>query len=80
MAAAGIVVGKGQNVEDRRVKWTTYYNLKTWFNSWQKELIELGFAHFDTKTKLYNVCGANVDAYKSIHFIKTLLNKKCLTS
>eukprot|EP00804_Cyclotella_cryptica_P002589 CCRYP_010430-RA/>CCRYP_010430-RA protein AED:0.08 eAED:0.03 QI:0/0/0/1/0/0/2/0/413 len=46
-AANSIVVGKGKNAKDRRVKWTTYYNLKTWFDSWQEELIELGFAKYD---------------------------------
>lgn len=47
-----IVVGKGKNAEDRRVKWTTYYNLKSWFDSWQEELIKLGFVHYDEKSKV----------------------------
>ena len=51
-AAESIVVGKGKNAEDRRVKWTIYFNLKTWFDSWQEELIELGFAHYDEKNKV----------------------------
>ena len=51
-AADSIVVGKGKNAEDRRVKWTTYYHLKTWFDSWQEKLIELGFAHYDEKSKV----------------------------
>jgi hypothetical protein len=51
-AANSIVVGKGKNAEDRRVKWTTYYNLKTWFDSWQEELIELGFANYDDENKV----------------------------
>ena len=53
MAAASTVVGKGQNVEDRRVKWTTYYNLKTWFDSLQEELIELGFVKYDDENKVF---------------------------
>ena len=51
-AAESIVVEKGKSAEDRRVKWTTYFNLKTWFDSWQEELIELGFAHYDEKNKV----------------------------
>ncbi len=51
-AADSIVVGKGKNAEDRRVKWMTYYNLKTWFDSWQEELIELGFANLDDENKV----------------------------
>ena len=51
-AAESIVVGKGKNAEDRRIKWTTYYNLKTWFDSWQEDLIELGFAHYDEENKV----------------------------
>jgi hypothetical protein len=51
-AAESIVVGKGKNAEDRRIKWTTYYNLKTWFESWQEDLIELGFAHYDEENKV----------------------------
>jgi hypothetical protein len=50
-AANSIVVGKGKNAGDMRVKWMTYYNLKTWFDSWQEELIELGFANYDVKIK-----------------------------
>ena len=34
------------DIYNRRVKWTTYYNLKTWFDSWQENLMELGFAHY----------------------------------
>jgi hypothetical protein len=33
-----------ESVEDRRLRWTTYANLKLWFDSWGRDLIELGFA------------------------------------
>ncbi len=36
----------------KKVKWTTYYNLKTWFNSWQENLIELGLANYNEKNKV----------------------------
>jgi hypothetical protein len=38
---------KVNNVEDRRVQWTTHKNLKLWFENWGKDLVELGFAHLD---------------------------------
>ena len=31
----------------------TYYNLKTWFDSWKEELIELGFAKYDDENKVF---------------------------
>ena len=31
-------------LEDRRKRWTTYNNLKLWFDIWEKSLVELGFA------------------------------------
>ena len=51
-AVGSILVEKEKNVKDRRVKWTTYYNLKTWLDSWQEELIELGFAKYDDENKI----------------------------
>ena len=37
-------VGKNNNAEQRRIMWTTYYNLKIWFDNWERNLLELGFA------------------------------------
>lgn len=45
MDAKRLTVGKANNAEDRRVIWMTYFNLKTWFDSWKEELILLGFAY-----------------------------------
>jgi hypothetical protein len=43
--------GRGNNAEQRRIMWTTYYNLKSWFNNWERDLLELGFAEkVDGKT------------------------------
>ena len=33
-----------QPVEDRRIRWTTYSNLKLWFDSWKRDLVDLIFA------------------------------------
>jgi len=38
--------------EDRRVRWTTYQNLKLWFDSWEKFLVEFGFATYDANGEL----------------------------
>ena len=43
---------KVNNVEDRRVQWTTHKNLKLWFENWGKDLVELGFAHHDKHGKV----------------------------
>ena len=46
MAATAIdlLASKSETAEDRRIKWTTYDNLKTWFGNWSADLVELGFA------------------------------------
>jgi hypothetical protein len=36
--------GKANVIEQRRVMWTTAYNLDVWFSTWKDTLIELGFA------------------------------------
>jgi hypothetical protein len=37
------VVGKANVVEQRRLMWTTSYNLEIWFKTWKDTLIDLGF-------------------------------------
>ena len=32
-----------QPVEDHRIRWTTYSNLMLWFDSWKRNLVDLGF-------------------------------------
>ena len=29
--------------------WTTYYNLKSWLDNWERDLLELGFANKNEK-------------------------------
>ncbi len=38
--------------EDRHVRWTTYQNLKLWFDSWENFLVEFGFTTHDTDGEL----------------------------
>ena len=33
-----------KKAEDRRVQWTSYANLKLWFDNWRRKIVELGFA------------------------------------
>jgi hypothetical protein len=37
-------VGKANVIEQRRLLWTTSYNLDMWYTTWKKTLIDLGFA------------------------------------
>ena len=43
-----MVAGKVKFAEERRVKWTTYYNLDLWFSSWERTLDDLGFFEYDS--------------------------------
>ena len=38
--------GKVNNAEERRVRWTTYFNIKSWFANWENDLVKLIFAHY----------------------------------
>jgi hypothetical protein len=42
-------VGKANVVEQRRLMWTTAYNLEVWFKTWKNTLIELGFGRAKTE-------------------------------
>jgi len=41
-------VGKANVVEQRRLQWTTHYNLDLWFTTWRNTLIGLGFGRETT--------------------------------
>jgi hypothetical protein len=38
--------------KDRRVHWTTFANISSWFDNWEFDLVELGFATRDTDGKI----------------------------
>ncbi len=40
--------GKANVMEQRRVEWTTHFNLNLWFDTWKTTLIDLGFAREKT--------------------------------
>jgi hypothetical protein len=39
-------VGKANVVEARRINWTTSYNLDVWFDTWKRQLVDLGFGRY----------------------------------
>ena len=38
--------------EDRRIRWTTAGNLKLWFDTWEKFVVEYGFATINMNGEL----------------------------
>jgi len=42
--AIDLLAEKSQSVEQRRIMWTSYTNLRMWFNNWFKDIEQLGFA------------------------------------
>jgi hypothetical protein len=47
--ALELTSGRSNTVEERWVHWTTYFNIKSWFDNWERDLLELGFAEVDSK-------------------------------
>jgi hypothetical protein len=41
---------KLHNAEDRCIRWTNHRNISMWFNNWEHDLVELGFAVRDPTT------------------------------
>ena len=41
---------KSHNAEDRRIRWTNHRNISMWFDNWEHDLVELGFAARDPTT------------------------------
>jgi hypothetical protein len=54
-SANQFVTGKANVIEERRIVWTTKYNLEVWFHTWKGVLIELGFAERKDPMKLLKV-------------------------
>jgi hypothetical protein len=44
-SATNLGAQKADMAEDRRIGWTTYENLSLWFDNWENELLDQGFAH-----------------------------------
>ena len=62
---------KHNNCEDRRIQWTTYKNLRMWFDNWGKDLVDLGFAHQDDEG---NIIIATSQLSRILNFDETCLS------
>ncbi len=45
--AFNVLASKCGSQEEQHIRWTTYSNLKSWFDNFETDLVELGFAHKD---------------------------------
>ena len=50
--ALNLLVDKSKSVELRRIMWTSYANLRMWFDSWFRDIEFLDFADQDSKSEL----------------------------
>jgi len=46
---------KSYNAEDRRIRWTNEDNINMWFENWENDLVELGFAWRDETTRKVHI-------------------------
>ena len=60
-------VGKANVIEQRRLMWTTHFNLDLWFTTWKQTLIDLGFSRARTEE--------DVDAVGEIVFFDKQLER-----
>jgi hypothetical protein len=51
--ATDINAEKMNCAEDRRIRWTTFQNFDLWFDSWEKFVVEYGFATINPDGSLY---------------------------
>ena len=47
--AKNLDASKLEYCEDRRIRWRTYGNISSWFDNWERDLVELGFASYDKR-------------------------------
>ena len=70
--AVNLKAAKGANGEDARIRSTTYKNLSLWFDNWEHDLVELGFAYHDPITK--KVCIPEEQLTNIVNFDETCLS------
>ena len=54
------------DIEQKRAEWTTYNNLKTWFEIWRSNLEELGFG-FTTASSSSSSSSSSTQAVLLVH-------------
>ena len=50
--AIDLAAGRLSTAEQRRIMWTNYYNIKSWFENWEADIVKLGFANCNIKGKI----------------------------
>ena len=51
--AKNLDASKMEYCEDRRIRWTTYGNISSWFDNWERDLTELGFASYNERGQCF---------------------------
>ncbi len=70
--AVNLRADKGKNKEESQIWWTTYKNLSLWFNNWERNLVELGFANLDPITN--KICIPEEQLANILNFNETCLS------
>jgi hypothetical protein len=60
------------NGKNRECRWTTYKNLSLWFDNWERNLVELGFAYYDPITN--KVCIPEEQLINILNFDETCMS------
>ena len=71
-SAVNLNAAKGKNWEDSRIRLTTYKNLLLWFDYWERDLVELGFAYYDPITN--KVCTPEEQLINILNFDETCMS------
>ena len=46
-----LAAGRSSKVEILIITWTTYHNIKSWYDNWDTDMVKLGFDNCDIKGK-----------------------------
>ena len=52
MNSIDLAAGISSTAEQRRIMWNNYHNIKSWFENWETDLVNLGFANCNTQGKI----------------------------
>jgi hypothetical protein len=69
-SAVNLNTAKGKNREC--IRWTTYKTLSLWFDNWERNLVELGFAYYDPITN--KVCIPEEQLINILNFDETCMS------
>ena len=72
LCAVNLKAAKVKNWEDSHIRWTTYKNLSLWFDNWEYDLVELGFAYYNPITN--KVCIPKEQLINILNFDETCMS------